>query len=872
MLAIISRFWMMSLQAGILILIVLLVRALLKKYPKIYTYCLWSLVGVRLLCPIFVETAYSLQPDYMRVSNVVLEKSEQGMLQDNQNGRSDFGQSIDGKINLGVPATELSGTKDGQGYFGGQNNSGQGNTGYNTIKYNDNIQDYETEKGESVGDTIISEAQERLDVFLEIVAIIYVAGIFAVAVFYFLQYLVIRCRVSTAVRDSDNVWLCDNVSSPFVIGIIRPRIILPYTLSEKEKQYILRHEQTHIKHHDSFIRLIGLVCLCLHWWNPLVWLAVHKMNQDMEMFCDEAALKEADAGERKAYARTLLSFAARQNGFSVGLAFGESDTERRVKNIMNKRKGGLLTATAITVLAVFCVIAFMTIPKGDDYNNGSVNYEDNKENAGGNDKQELESSSDEAKGTEENGSEEATSNNIGQDIQKSTEQSDEQPTVSQQIEKQSVNAQLELIADNIEGIQLLHEWVDNVNRYAVTDLDQNGRLEVIASNMGGTGAYTYSRFYEVNESFDGLAEYDAGFEEGHSQPDIIVENVDMYYDATENIFYYIEKDDIKAGATEYHSFLYAMSLSNGKLVMTPLSDMIEIYPEYKVIYKDGAGKEITKNEYDKLVVNMFADCDKYGASFGWQNSRELAQVTDKATVIKLLSESYDRFEFYVNYEDGTGGNNLTDAGAYNAYAEVLENLYYKHEFPGGENVGIQPENEDASLNRFAVVDIDSDGRDELVVAYTTTYTAGQTVKVYDYDSVSSVVREQFSEYPAVTFFDNGVIIAQWSHSHGRAPALENFWPYRLYRYDSLSDKYVEVAIVDAWDENYYNQENSFPKEKDDDGDGILYYIMPDGEVEYIVPYDGEKYNEWMDYCIGGAEELSVPYMNMSLENIESIKR
>ncbi|MBE5949881.1 MAG: hypothetical protein E7261_12815 [Lachnospiraceae bacterium] len=848
--AIVSRFWMMSLQAGILILIVLLARMLLKKYPKIYTYCLWALVGLRLLCPVFIETPFSLQPDYTRLSNTVQEQMVPGdmsdMLQGVQEVLPDVVQSEEGVTKTDSIINSFTGTQVGQP----ENIIGQSGAVQNQEPKKDNIKDAAFSAG--------TEKQASFDNLLGIIVMIYVVGIGAISVFYLLQYFMIKHRISTAVRDSGNVWLCDNISSPFVIGIIKPRIILPYSLSEKETQHILKHERTHIKHYDPFIRFVGLVCICLHWWNPLVWIAIHKMNQDMEMYCDETALGESTTEERKSYARTLLSFAERQSGFSVGLAFGESNTERRVKNIMNKRKGSIVIVSVIAVLAFFCMVAFMTIPKGNDNNNGTANNESTQE-----------TSDDSGRGSNMNNSEETT----GEGVEQTTGNGEEQPTEQIPNEPQSINAQLELIADNIEKLQLFHEWVDAVNRYAVTDLDQNGRLELIASNMGGTGAYTYSRFYEVNETYDELVEYDIGFDEGHSQPDIIVENVDMYYDATGNIFYYIERDTIKESTTEYHSFLYSMSLSDGKLVTAPLSDMIETYYDnYRVIYKDSTGKEITKAEYDVLVANAFKGCDKYGANFGWQDTRELAKVTDRETIVKELSRSYDRFRFYINYEEGMGRNNLTDNVAYSAYAKVLENLYYKHEFADGENVGIQPEDADVSLNRFAVVDIDSDGRDELVVEYTTTYTAGQTIKVYDYDSVSDVVREQFSEYPAVTFYSNGWILAQWSHNHGRAPMLEGFWPYRIYNYDSLEDEYDGISTVDAWDEEYYNQDNSFPKEADFDGDGILYYAMSFENPEYITPWDAKEYNHWLTVCLEDAEKIEVPYMNMTLENIESIKR
>lgn len=332
---VVSRLWSMSLQAGILILVVLTVRFFLKKYPKIYVYSLWILVGVRLLCPVFVETPFSLQPETIRPEGIV--RSE-GFFGERE---SDSGAQLSG--NQTVPSGGALGEPDAgaAGYTILPEGGGQGNDSKNAGWLN-----------------TISDP-ERI---FSLLVVIYLAGVGVCFCFYLVQYGVTKYRISTAVKGKGNLWFSENVDSPFVLGIIRPRIIMPYGLKKQEGYQILKHEQTHIRHHDPLIRLVGTLCICLHWWNPLVWLAVSKMNQDMEMFCDETVLRNASPEERKSYARTLLSFAEKRSGLSVGLAFGESHTERRVRNLMRKRKGGILVTGLVTVLAVFCLVAFMTIP------------------------------------------------------------------------------------------------------------------------------------------------------------------------------------------------------------------------------------------------------------------------------------------------------------------------------------------------------------------------------------------------------------------------------------------------------------------------------------------------------------------------------
>lgn len=369
-LGVISRLWSMSLQASGLILVVLAVRFFLRKYPKGYTYFLWMLVGIRLLCPVFVETPFSLQPEVLRPEGI------------GQNGGNFGGQGFpfSGQMpgNQGIQAglSEKEGVNPD--FLSGEPDSSAGSNVNGTFlaapERESHINDPEQtglpddgERGEESGAAvffrkIFGSAASGFKGILGLLALIYLAGAGICFLFYVTQYLVIRHRISTAVRGRENVWFSEKVSSPFVLGIIRPRIIMPYGLKKQEGYQILKHEQTHIRHHDPLARLAGTLCICLHWWNPLVWLAVFKMNQDMEMFCDETVLRNASPEEKKSYAKTLLSFAEKRSGLFAGLAFGESHTERRVRNLARKRRGSIFITSLVMALAVFCVAAFMTIP------------------------------------------------------------------------------------------------------------------------------------------------------------------------------------------------------------------------------------------------------------------------------------------------------------------------------------------------------------------------------------------------------------------------------------------------------------------------------------------------------------------------------
>ncbi len=214
---------------------------------------------------------------------------------------------------------------------------------------------------------------------------------------------------------------------------------------------------------------------------------------------------------------------------------------------------------------------------------------------------------------------------------------------------------------------------------------------------------------------------------------------------------------------------------------------------------------------------------------------------------------------------------------YEAYIKALEDIYFDQNFPGGMQGDLQPEDADISENKFAVCDIDSDGKEELIISYITTYMAGMVEAVYAYDSGTGELRQEFLGFPLLTYYDNEVIEEKASHNQGMASdggADGNFWPYSLHRYDPVADTYVSVAYVDAWSKGYNEKDwngNPFPEEADIDGDGVVYYIM-EGDYQLVNPKDGEEYNQWRDSCLKGAKQLEIPYRNLTTDNIYALGR
>ncbi len=216
---------------------------------------------------------------------------------------------------------------------------------------------------------------------------------------------------------------------------------------------------------------------------------------------------------------------------------------------------------------------------------------------------------------------------------------------------QSVQEQLELIADSIDQWALPMEYANEVYEYAVTDLDNNGRLEIITANMGGTGIYTYSNFYEVNETYDGLTLCERDVTEGESQADIGTESVQAYHDSETGTVYYVFEDYIKNGAAEHYEVQIAISLVDGKVSEETLAIRSEIYDAdngLTISHQNAAGEEVTAEEYEGIADTVFAGMEKREAQFGWcvyqgTDGIEEFRGLEREEMLEVLTKSYEGF-------------------------------------------------------------------------------------------------------------------------------------------------------------------------------------------------------------------------------------
>lgn len=308
----------MSKTASIVILAVMLARMLLKRTPRVFSYALWSLVLLRLLCPVSIQLPVSVMPELTPVSeSYELSDKDISFLDASVAAYQAVGDVLDG---------------------------GSG------------IQHVYTQERDETGFPVVVSTN-RQNVWLLFGQYVWAAGIAAMLIYSGISYLKLRKKLATAVPLRGNIYTADDIGSPFVIGLFRPRIYLPCSLAEKEQEYIILHEQYHIRRLDHAAKALAFLALTLHWFNPLVWLAFVLACKDMEMSCDEAVIRKAGKDIRADYAASLLSLATGRRVIAgTPLAFGEGNTKGRIKNLANWRKPGfwaiLVSAAACASLAV----------------------------------------------------------------------------------------------------------------------------------------------------------------------------------------------------------------------------------------------------------------------------------------------------------------------------------------------------------------------------------------------------------------------------------------------------------------------------------------------------------------------------------------
>ena len=300
----------MSISASGLVLVVLILRFVLKKAPKWVNILLWGIVAIRLICPFSFESALSLIPS----AETFPEKVISGPSFDVQTGIT----PVDNRINDYL----------GDRYFEGV-----------TVPANN-------------GNNIMT-----------ILTIVWTIGILLLVAYTVISYWRLRRKVDTAVRYKDNIFQSENVKSPFVLGIIKPRIYLPFNMNGQDLEHVVAHEQAHIHRKDHWWKPFGFLLLTIHWFNPLVWLAYVLLCRDIELARDEKVIKELGNEQRADYTQALVACSVNRRMIAAcPLAFGEVGVKDRVKSVMNYKKPAFWGVVLAVIVCVFVAVCFLTNP------------------------------------------------------------------------------------------------------------------------------------------------------------------------------------------------------------------------------------------------------------------------------------------------------------------------------------------------------------------------------------------------------------------------------------------------------------------------------------------------------------------------------
>ncbi len=322
----------MSWAASLIIVIVMILRILLKRFPKYISYMLWSAVLFRLLCPFTPEAVFGLIPDLKPAFYEPAAERDQALMAE----KGGFAVPYTG--NETVDAPETTGAMPGQSYM-------------------DHGKDAEISWQE---------------LFVLIGKYVWISGIGLMLLYSVISAVRIHRKAAEAIHLKDNIYMMYEPVSPFVMGILRPRIYLPGDFSEKEQEYIILHEQFHIRRFDHIAKLAAFAALCIHWFNPLVWTAFILFCRDMEMSCDEAVIKKLGVNIRADYSASLLAVSTKHRFIRrLPVGFGEGDIKGRIKNLAAFRKTKRGIAVALAACAGILILCLATtrkagIPDGDD--------------------------------------------------------------------------------------------------------------------------------------------------------------------------------------------------------------------------------------------------------------------------------------------------------------------------------------------------------------------------------------------------------------------------------------------------------------------------------------------------------------------------
>ena len=313
----------LSISASWLVLAVLVLRLISKRSPKWVNVLLWGIVALRLVLPFSIESALSLIPSAETVSPAVVQFD---------------------------PAPTIT-------------------SGVSVI---DNAVNPALSEHFAAAPTA---SVNPLYVWTYLAGWVWLIGLGAMLLYALVSYLRLRRRVSVSLCVQENIYLCDAISSPFILGVVKPRIYLPSGLDEVQRQNVLAHEQAHLARRDHWWKPLGFALLAVYWFNPVLWLAYALLCRDIELACDERVIRTMDESAVKTYSTVLLACSMpRKAVITCPLAFGEVGVKERVKNALHYKKPAFWVVAASVAVCVVVAVCFLTNPRTDTDAAGLVGF------------------------------------------------------------------------------------------------------------------------------------------------------------------------------------------------------------------------------------------------------------------------------------------------------------------------------------------------------------------------------------------------------------------------------------------------------------------------------------------------------------------
>ena len=313
----------LSISASWLVLAVLVLRLVSKRSPKWMNVLLWGIVALRLMLPFSIESALSLIPSAETVSPAVVQFDPAPTI---TSGVNIIDNAVNPSLSEHFAAAPLA-------------------------------------------------SVNPLYVWTEIAGWVWLIGLGAMLLYAFVSYLRLRRRVSVSLHIQDNIYLCDAISSPFILGVVKPRIYLPSGLDEVQRQNVLSHERAHLTRRDHWWKPLGFALLAVYWFNPMLWLAYALLCRDIELACDEQVIRTMDESAVKTYSTVLLACSMpRKAVITCPLAFGEVGVKERVKNALHYKKPAFWVVAASVAVCVIVAVCFLTNPPTDTDAAGLVGF------------------------------------------------------------------------------------------------------------------------------------------------------------------------------------------------------------------------------------------------------------------------------------------------------------------------------------------------------------------------------------------------------------------------------------------------------------------------------------------------------------------